>query len=363
MRIARLDWTVFRLPLRASFETAGGAVTEREGIVVRLVTDGGVAGLGEASALPGAPEGALAAIVAALEDIAPELASTDVERFVPPAPSAVACAIDTAACDALARDRGINVARLLCDSPRTRIAVNATIAARSTADAAAQAAAARDAGFTCVKLKVGMAPSLDDERGRAAAVRTALGPDVALRIDANGAWDADEAIATIQALAPYGIELVEQPVAPGRLEELARVRAAAGVRIAADEDVTGVEPARRVLEADAADVLVIKPMRCGGLRPAMEIASLAASAGVAVIVTTTVDSAVGTAAALQLAAALPETTPACGLATGELFADDIATPPLAVRGGVIDAPTAPGLGVELDEERLRRYAVDSGDTR
>ncbi len=361
MKVARLDWTVFRLPLRAPFETAGGGVTAREGILLRLTTDSGVAGLGEASAMPGAPDGALAEIAAALADVTPGLIGAEVGEFAVEALPAVACAIDTAACDALARDRGISVARLLCERPRTRVAVNATLAARSTAYAAERAAAARAAGFTCVKLKVGMAASLDDERGRVAAVRSALGPDAALRLDANGAWDADEAIAMIQALTPYDIEFVEQPVAPGQIDELARVRAAVAVPIAADEDVTDVKSARRVLDANAADALVIKPMRGGGLRPAIVIASLATNASVDVIVTTTIDSGVGTAAALQLAAALPESAPACGLATGELFTGDIVTESPSVRDGIMDVPTGPGLGVELDEERLHRYAIASGE--
>jgi L-alanine-DL-glutamate epimerase-like enolase superfamily enzyme len=189
------------------------------------------------------------------------------------------------------------------------------------------------------------------------AVRDALGPGVRLRLDANGAWTAGQAIETIRCMERFGLEFVEQPVAAGNPQEMARVRAAVGVRIAADEDVTSPAAARRVLAAGAADCLVLKPMVLGGLRTAMEIAAMARAAGAGVIVTTTIDSGVATAATLHLAAALPEDTPACGLATGALLAADIIDPPLAPKRGCLRLPDGPGLGVDLDEAALSRYAV------
>ena len=360
MKVARLSWTAFRLPLRSPFQTASGEISHREGLILQLTTDGGIVGLGEASPHPAEPPGTLQKLTNALAEIAPRLLGIEVERLEIGAPPAVACAIDTAACDAMAQVRGISVARLLCERSLDRVPVNATVAAANTAEAAGLAAAAREAGFTCVKLKVGMAASPNEERGRVAAVRAALGPDVALRIDANGAWQPEQAITTIQALAPFDLELAEQPIAPGQLAEMARVRAAVAVPIAADEDVTSVEAARRVLAAGAADALVVKPMTCCGMKPAREIATLAEDAGVAVIVTTTIDSGVGTAAALQLAATLPENGPACGLATSSLLMDDLVAAPLSARNGWMDAAPGPGLGIELDEAKLARYGVDKG---
>lgn len=167
----------------------------------------------------------------------------------------------------------------------------------------------------------------------------------------------EQAVRTIRSLAEFGLEYVEQPVAPGNLKGMARVRRDAGVPIAADEDVAGVEAARRLLETGAVDTLVIKPMVVGGLRPAMEIAAMAGRAGVSVVVTTTVDAGVGTAAALHLAAALSEEGPACGLATGSLLAADIVARSLETREGRTVLPAGPGLGVELDEGALVRCSV------
>ncbi len=188
-----------------------------------------------------------------------------------------------------------------------------------------------------------------------AAVREALGPDIRLRIDANEAWGVEQAIRAVRELEEYGLEMVEQPVAAGDLPGLARVRAAVDVPIAADEDVTNVEAAERVLEAGAADVLVVKPMVVGGLRPARRIVEMAAAAGASVVVTTTIDAGIGTADALHLAATMPPGGPACGLATGSLLDAYLRTRPLVARCGRMGLPDGPGLGVELDEGQLARY--------
>ncbi len=361
MKVTGLSWTAFRLPLLAPFWSAERRITHREGLLLRLTTDADFVGMGETSPHPALGVGGVDEAIEALSRLAPGLLGADVGRLsaglpdgIPPA---LACGLETAALDALARARGLPLARLLCDSPRAAVPVNATIAAESGNEAAAAAAAALAAGFRCIKLKVGMAPDLDGERQRTAAVRGALGADVTLRLDANGAWTVEQAVRAIRSLAEFGLEYVEQPLAPGDLSGMARVRRDAGVPIAADEDVTGPAAARGLLEAGAADHFVVKPMVVGGLRAGIEIALAAKNAGLSTIVTTTIDAGVGTAAALHLAAALPEEGPACGLATGSLLAADIVARRLEVREGRIALPEGPGLGVELDERALARYAT------
>jgi len=202
--------------------------------------------------------------------------------------------------------------------------------------------------------------SSNQDRLALAAVRDALGPRVKLRIDANGAWGGEQAIRTIRALEVYNLECVEQPVNPCNLEDMRRVREAVETPIAADESITDYENARHVLRREAAQILVLKPMVIGGLRPARRIAKLAQAAGAAVVVTTTIDAGVGTAAALHLAATLPHSGPACGLATGDLLASDLLVRPLAVSGGRMTLPEGPGLGIELDAVELTRYSVSKG---
>ncbi len=362
MRVLGLSWTVFRLPLRAPFRTAAGEITRREGLILRLVTDGGIVGLGEASPHPALGSAAVWEVREALARIAPSLLGvelTSLERLGPGLPPALACAIDVAACDALARQRRVSVARLLGGRVRASVPVNATIGATSAAEA--RAAAAQAAGFRSVKLKVGASGDMEEQRQTVAALRQALRPGTKLRIDANGAWDPTQALYILLALEPYDLEMVEQPLAAGDLEGLARLRAMVRVPIAVDEAVTGLGEAQRVLEAGAADVLVVKPMVVGGLRPARRIAEMAAAAGVSIVVTTTIDAGVGTAAALHLAATLPAGSPACGLAIVSRLADDLIVEPLATHRGRMKLPQGVGLGVDLDEAALARYACASGE--
>ena len=141
----------------------------------------------------------------------------------------------------------------------------------------------------------------------------------------------------------------------------ARVARELDTPIAADESMAGPDDARRVLDQGAAQVLVIKPMVVGGLRPARRIAGMAIAAGAAAVVTTTIDGGIGVAAALHLAATLPADGPACGLATASLLAGDIVTGAPAVREGRMTLPAAPGLGVTLDERAIARFACAGAD--
>ena len=360
MKIARVRWTTYRVPFRTPYVTAHGAASVREGLLVELASDTGLVGLGEAAP---APEEAIApaALGRALEALAPRLllrrpAELDLASASADG-RAVASALDTAVSDLLAQARGVSVARLLNEDTASSVAVNALVTAAATEEAARAATRAQQAGYSTVKLKVGMASSPDAERERVAAVREAIGPGVRLRLDANGAWSADQAIETIRALEPFDIEYVEQPVAPGNLEALALVQACVPVTIAADEDVGSLEAARRIIETGAARVLILKPQRLGGLRPCRALIEAATAAGVRAVVTTSIEAGSGTAAALQLAATVPGGL-AHGLATLDLLADDlILDPGLPIENGRMRLPEGPGLGVRLDEAALTRYAT------
>lgn len=356
MRIVRVAWTTFRVPFVQRFATSHGAQAMRAGILLRLETDDGCVGLGEASPFPGLSAESLDEALRAVERCAPGLLGRDPladEPTLPPEASA-ACALDVALHDLRAQAAGRPVAALLAEHVRGSVAVNAVVAVDGPAAAAARAMAAQ--GFGCVKLKVGMAASTRQEVERIAAVREAIGPDVALRLDANGAWDADTAIAVIRAAEPAGLELVEQPVARDDLAGLARVRQATGVRIAADESACTVADAWRVVAAAAADVLVVKPMLAGGLAAGRKIVELASDHGLEAIVTTSVDAGVGLAAALHLAATLPTPARACGLATGPLLESDLLARPLLVERGAMRVPSDPGLGICLDQAQVERFA-------
>jgi O-succinylbenzoate synthase len=205
------------------------------------------------------------------------------------------------------------------------------------------------AGYPAVKVKVGPGDGVD----LVAAVRDAVGPGVALRVDANGAWDLDTAAAVIARLARYDLELVEQPVP--NLEDLARLRRHVGVPLAADECVRTLADAQRLRALEAADALVVKVQPAGGVRAG---AKLVDAAGVPGIPSSMHETSVGVAAGLALAAALPELPYACGLATVAHRAHDVTATPLLPDHGTLTVRT-----VTPDPVLLARYAASSVDTQ
>jgi o-succinylbenzoate synthase len=363
VRIVRVTITPFRLPLRAPLETAHERIDVRRGWLVELQEEGGLRGFGEASPLLGFGMESPAACVLRLSELARFLtgrgaASLDAlldectERALG-APATLS-AIDGALHDLAARGRGTSIAALLAAGEgralETSLAVNCLIAEAST-EALAEAAAARLAeGYACFKLKLGRL-GLDEDLARAAALRAAIGGARALRVDANAAWSEAEAQSALPALARLGVEYVEQPLAAADIAGMARLRAAGLAPIAADEAACSESAARAVLAAEAADWLILKPGACGGLRAAWRIAGAAKQRGVGVVVTTLLESAIGTAAAWQLAAALAPDRPADGLATSGLFAADLASLP-APEHGRVALPAGPGLGVTPDPAAL-----------
>ncbi|HUQ63492.1 MAG TPA: enolase C-terminal domain-like protein, partial [Acidimicrobiales bacterium] len=211
-------------------------------------------------------------------------------------------------------------------------------------DAAARVAAdAVASGFRTVKVKVG---SATDDESRVRAVREAVGPHVRMRLDGNGAWDVESAVAIIGRLAHLDLEFVEQPVQT--LDELARLRRRVSVPLAADESVRSLDDAARLAELDAVDALVVKVQCLGGTAAAMEIAEMV---GVPVIVSSLYETSIGLAAGLALAAALPELPYACGLGTGNILAGDVVADPLLPVDGML-AVRRP----EPDAALLARYS-------
>jgi o-succinylbenzoate synthase len=208
-----------------------------------------------------------------------------------------------------------------------------------------------------VKLKVGVGESIQQEIERIAAVREAIGPEIHLRLDANEAWNLEEAITILSQSVPYNIQYVEQPLKAQDLSAMRILRHTIPIPIAADEAVHDLESARLVMEHEAADILVIKPQLAGGLRMGQQIIAEAAEHNIQCVITSTIETGIGLTTALHLAAASPTVTLECGLATLPLLADDLLVDDLFPRNGFIKLPAGPGLGVELDREALKRYCI------
>jgi L-alanine-DL-glutamate epimerase-like enolase superfamily enzyme len=306
-----------RLSLRDPLVTAWGTLREREIVLVRLA-----GGVGEAAPLEPYDGVPMAAVLAALDAYGAVLADEpddplDACRAERDLPQALA-AIDIALWDARARDAGVPICELLGCELRP-VPVNALVGAEDRAGAASAAARAVEAGYRCVKVKVGVG----DDAGRLAAVRAAVGPDVAIRADANGAWGSPrEALANLRALAPVGLELCEEPV--HGVAALREVRAESPVPIAMDETYAP--------RSGAADAVCLKISRCGGITGLLRDAATAKAAGAAVYVASKFDGPIGVAAGLHAAAAVRGVLP-CGLATLGAF-EGVEAPPL-VDGGIV----------------------------
>ena len=369
--IASVRWRPWRIPLREPLATGAGALTEREGLLLRIETADGATGLGESAPLPG--EGlSVSALATRMAEVAPTLVGRspaeawDALRPSPVRVPAADVAIETALADLLAGACGVPLAHWLADQAdfpppsAAPIPMNALLVAVDPDNLAREAEEAAACGFRTVKVKVGRDTARDGDRLH--AVRAALGPEAEIRIDANGAWTEEEALAALAEHAPHGVALCEQPVAPGpdAIERLARVRAASPSPspspIAADESCASVNDLRALLNADAVDAVVIKPLRTG-LLEALAMIREAAARDVPCILTTTFDTGVGTALALHLAALLPEPRPACGLATLALLAGDIVRGCPASEEGALPLPAGPGLGVVLDDAALDRFTT------
>ncbi len=234
---------------------------------------------------------------------------------------------------------------------RDAVPVNATVPAVEASEVAG--ILARFPGCTTVKVKVAEAgQSLADDLSRVAAVRDVAGPAARIRVDANGGWTVPDALDALGRLAAYRLEYAEQPcasVADLRAVRLGLARGGVDVPVAADESVRRAEDPLLVARQEAADLVVVKAAPLGGVRAALDVV---AAGGLPAVVSSALDTSVGMAAGVALAAALPQLPYACGLGTVQLLAGDVAADPLAPVGGALrPRPVTP------DEELLERWQV------
>lgn len=365
MRIACAELVPFRLKLRTPLQTAHGDIAVRNGTLLALRSESGATGWGEASPLPGFGLEGLERCEAALVRAAEGLLGREVSAFAAlsddlekgfPQERAARGAADCALHDVAAQVAGVSMGMLLAPERVRhpgRVRVNAIVSGTTCETAAAQARALHAAGYRSFKLKLGRAP-LRDDLARVAAVRAALGDSVQLRADANGAWSESEALHAIELLKDSQLEWIEQPVASEALPALARLRARSRTPIAVDESASSEAGAAAVIAAGAADILVLKPAAIGGIAVAARVARRARSAGLGVVVTSLLDSAIGVYAAAHLAASLPDANDA-GLSTGELFEHDLARLPRC-EPGWLALPARVGLGISPDPAWLNAAA-------
>jgi len=347
VRIASVEVIPYALPFREFYVTSRGSLAQREMVLLRLHSEDGLTGLGEA--VPMSLRGGvnLARVVSELELLSElsELDEAGLRGGIANLSAPARCAALTALMDL--RGRRAASGGHSASGTGEPVSCNATLVAGEPAAVAENALRWAAEGFSSFKLKLGTG----NDAGQVRAVREAVGPGARIRVDANAAWDVAAAKRTLRELEELDIELAEQPVAT--LEEAAEVAAATSIPIAGDESVESRGDAERAVSLGACDLAGLKLSKVGGPEEAIEIAEVLPS-----YISSALDGPVGIAAAAQVAQTLGENAPAGGLglahglATQRLFSSTVAAVECELRDGMLHLPPGPGLGVEIDERAL-----------
>lgn len=370
MKITRVEPIPVCVPLKKGLtaKTAHGEHAVSPYVIVKVHTDAGIVGLGEAT-ISGLWSGETqAGSVAAIADyIAPQLVGTD-PRDVTAARRAMdfiiklnpftKAAVEMALWDIAGKAVGLPVYQLLGGKVRDRVRIKLVVWARDVAGSRAMAEGHLQLGVSCVKVKVGLDPETDVARVK--AVRDVAGPDIPVTIDANCGWTIRQARHCLRALADTNLLLAEQPIPAGDPAALAELRHHTAAAIMADESVFTLQDAWLLTSHRAADLLSVYPGKHGGIAATAEIVAVAKAAGIRCTIGSNLELGIGTAAMLHVAAAFPEidtdSYPADTI--GPFYHDaDLITSPLDLGPPYARVPDGPGLGVELDEAQLTRWRV------
>ena len=375
-RLDRVEAIHVRVPFRRPLLDAAGEFTHRRSWLLRLVDEDGNEGLGEATVSPFATDVTAGSLAMLMRDIVPALVAGRMPAWAELAaegePGRAAMAAVDGAVGALAAARAAGAAgaagAAVDPIPPAMIPVSALIAfagPEAGADAAAQAV---ELGFETLKLRAGFERTTDQLVDRLRAIRGAIGPEPRLRIDAAGAWDLETAAERLEAVRPFRIEFVEQPLAAWDMTGHAALRERVRVPVALDESIDSEGSARAALVERAADVIVVKPARVGGSGAAMRIVEAASATGASAVLGTYFETGVGIASVLRIASAwrgagraLEEAglEPAHGLATAGVLAHDLLAVPLPIEKGRMAVPAA----VRLDEREVNRFELERFEVR
>ena len=371
MKITRVETIPVEVPLKEGLttKTAGGEHVVSPYVVIRVHTDAGLVGLGEATLSPrwsgetspgcvAAIEGLIGPAITGQDPIAITALRRTIDGTIRHNPFAKA-AVEMALWDIAGKAAGQPVYQLLGGKVKDELPMKMVVGAFPVDQAVALAQRFLDWGATCLKVKVGLDPTTDITRVH--AVREAAGPDIPIGIDANQGWD----LATARrCLADMGdLLFAEQPVPTTDPRDLARLRADTPIPIMADESVFTLQDARRLTELGACDILSVYPGKHSGIAATREIAHVARAAGVVCSMGSNLELGIATAAMLHLAAAEPSLDDVRypGDYLGPLYHQaDLLKEPLQLGPSVARVPDGPGLGVELDEDQLERYRDTSG---
>ncbi|MED4911579.1 dipeptide epimerase [Brevibacillus centrosporus] len=362
MKIVSIEVFATQLPLLRPFIVAYDAYHELPSIIVKMTTDTGVIGYGE-----GMPDSHVTGETFSstyqmlVNDIAPLLIGENpfhIERIhrlmsnaVYHAPTAKA-AIDIACYDIMGKAANQPVYNLLGGKSHATLTVPCVVSILAPEEMARQAAHAVSEGYTSIKIKVGTDPVVDVKRIR--AVREAIGEDIQLRVDANQGWgNAATAMRVLRQVEDCQMEWIEQPVLADDLFGLADVRRKTIIPVMVDEGLHGEKEMREIIDKQAADLINIKLMKCGGLYPACKLVAQAEMAGMRCQVGSMVESAIATAAGAHLSLA-KEMIFSNEMVGPLMFSQDFGV--LTYQKNELILDESPGLGVDVDEELIHRLS-------
>ena len=317
MKISEIALGTIHIPLKAPFRTSLRVVDSIDDLIVRVTSDTGISGYGEApptavitgdtrESIEAAIRGYIAPAILGMDLEDPESLFEAMEKSIVKNTSAKA-AVDIAVYDLIAKAKGLPLFRMLAAGAeqeiRTELLTDITISINEPDKMAEDARKAVAEGFHILKVKVGKGGEKDVERIK--KIREAVGPDVVIRVDANQGWSCEEAIRTIGMIEDSGaaVELVEQPVSYHDFKGLKYITSVVHTPILADESVFSVEDAERIIEERAADLINIKLMKTGGIHNALKICDLAKQNGISCMIGCMMESAVSVSAGVHLAAA------------------------------------------------------------
>ena len=368
LTVADIRSTIVDVPTVRQHKLSQLAVSAQSYVIVEIRLTNGAVGVGEAATLGGPrwSEECVEGIKAVIDaHLAPAVLGADASRFEAAAArldaaakrnNAAKAAIESALFDAVGRTLGVSAVQLLGGVVRERMPVFWTLAsgdpAQEIEEAEAKLAARLHDRF---KIKIGAQP-LADDLARLRRIAAALEGRATLIVDANQAWDEATAVRAMPALADTGVALVEQPLPAWSIAGLARVRARSAVPVMADECVFTPHDMMEVAEAAAADTLSLKLVKHGGLIGLRKVAAVAEAAGLSLYGGCLLESSIGAAAHLHAFAGLRTLAWGCEHFGPHILTEDLAVEPVRIADFHIHLPTGPGLGVDLDPDKLRRFA-------
>ncbi len=362
------------LPMKKPVQMAGETVTQADNVIVRIEADDGTVGWGEAAAAPTMTGETTASMMAAVAHMTPVLLKREADDFAGAAAAMDAAmygnggakaAIEIALHDLVGRATGRPLHALFGPLRRRRMPLLAVVGSDDAAADLREAEARFAQGYRAFKIKVGLAaPEADAQRTRGVCMALKAraqrqGAPCLVSSDANQGYSAEAALRYVRALGDCGLDFFEQPVPAHDLDGMARTAAAApALWIGADEGIHSLDDIKRHCEGKAARGVSLKAIKLGGLRPLFAAGQLCERLGMRINISCkTGESSIASAAAAHVAAVVPEI--AWGLTvTSPGLAEDVVTAPLRVDNGHVTLPEGPGLGVEVDERRVRRRQQD-----